>query len=258
MGSNTAPKYHAIDRTTSVRIRAPTPLTASSARSVQNGLVILRPVIIVASDAAMRSWDCIVPTGVDTLLSSPDAVILNITILPLRSGNSSCNAYTGVFHLKSNQILPLASVSIILYFGMRSFSTPAIPVFIWKDTSPAAMRKISILIDGNNLPSDAMTRGIRRVTPSFSGAITIIPTALALSAIFGIGPTTPGYLYTHGCQSSPTVATPRTTPVLLLSLLGICPITVGVFLSILASASSLPNLSGSANRIGTTTIEAPA
>ena len=113
-------------------------------------------------------------------------------------------------------------------------------------------------MDGYSFPSDATTKGIRRTTPSLSGEITIIPTALALSASFGIGPTAPLYRYTHGFQSFPMVDTPRTTPELLLSFVGICPMIVGVRFNTLASASSLPNLSGSANRMGTTTIAAPA
>ena len=233
-----APKYQGNNNTITTITMAIEKDAPSSAKSVQYGRVMFLPVIMVDSAEPIRSCECTTPTGVAMGLSRPDAVIDTITIFPAKSGSSSCKGYTGVFHLKSNQILPCASVSIILNFGMRSFSTPATPVFIWYDISPAAMRSISILIEGYNLPSTAITKGRRLTTPSFSGAITSIPTPLALSASSGIGPITPGYRYTHGDQSAPTAATPLVTPELLSSIVGTWPMIVGVFLRVFARALS--------------------
>ena len=64
----------------------------SSAKSVQYGLVIFLPDIIVAIDDAIKSWFCITPTGVGTGASNPAAVRESITILPSSFGSSSCNA----------------------------------------------------------------------------------------------------------------------------------------------------------------------
>ena len=96
----------------------------------QYGIDIFLPDIIVVIDVANKSYPYILPTGVANTLPKPDAVTVNITILPDRSGNSSYNGYTFVLYLKSIHILPLASVLVIPYLGIRSASTPAAPVFI--------------------------------------------------------------------------------------------------------------------------------
>ena len=70
------------------------------------------------------------PTGVGVTVSKPDAVIFNITILPVKSGSSLCKGNTSVLYLKSIHILPLLSVLVIPYLGIRKASTPAIPVLI--------------------------------------------------------------------------------------------------------------------------------
>ena len=70
----------------------PTNDTANSTISDHHGLDMFVPDIIVVAVAAIRSCSCMLPTGVLTTLSNPDAVIDSITILPDKSGSGpSCN-----------------------------------------------------------------------------------------------------------------------------------------------------------------------
>ena len=85
---------------------------------------------MVVAAVANKSWLYILPTGVATTLSKPDAVRDSITILPDRSGSVSCKGYTFVLYLKSIHMLPLLSVLVIPYLGIHRASTPATLVFI--------------------------------------------------------------------------------------------------------------------------------